>query len=398
MTGERAVYAYAWDVLEAGADAVAAELAAHGLNTLSLASSYHAGKFIRPRGQAGKVVFPDDGTVYFHHRAERYGAVRPQRSRVVADTDPFAMFGARSDLKVNAWTVLLHNTRLGTLHPELVVRNAFGDPYVYSLCPSQPAVREYAVTLCADLADQYPVTGLSLETPGWLPYAHGYHHEFAQVESNPWLMVHLGLCFCDACMAAGHRAGIPMEELKRETAARVAGYLASPVVAPADMAREWLIADFVGNAELAAFQRWRGDVVTSLVEEIRAAVREDARVTIIPSVQRPTASSWSEGTDLAALARAADAIDLCLYEPSPARALADLWDARRRVGPDATLRAILRPGPPDMESGAQAAATVAALRAAGIEDLAFYNYGMLRAHNLGWVRDALATIDKTALS
>ncbi len=30
----------------------------------------------------------------------------------------------------------------------------------------------------ADIADSYPVSGLSLETPGCVPYRHGYHHEF----------------------------------------------------------------------------------------------------------------------------------------------------------------------------------------------------------------------------
>ena len=86
-----------------------------------------------------------------------------------------------SGMAANAWLVLLHNTRLGEAHPEATVENAFGDRYVYSLCPAAPAARRYAVALCADLSDHYPVRGISLETPGFLPYAHGFHHEFALV-------------------------------------------------------------------------------------------------------------------------------------------------------------------------------------------------------------------------
>ena len=38
-------------------------------------------------------------------------------------------------------------------------QNAFGDRYIYSLCPSAPEVREYAVALCKDVTDNYPVIG-----------------------------------------------------------------------------------------------------------------------------------------------------------------------------------------------------------------------------------------------
>lgn len=102
MRGERAVYAYAWDVMEAGVESVAAELTGLGLNTLSLASSYHAGKFIRPRGRSGKVVFPEDGTVYFRPRLERYGHLVPLPHSLVAETDPFAAFSDVRGLALNA--------------------------------------------------------------------------------------------------------------------------------------------------------------------------------------------------------------------------------------------------------------------------------------------------------
>ena len=48
-------------------------------------------------------------------------------------------------IAVNVWMVLLHNTLLGDAYPEAIVANAFGDRYVYSLCPSAPEARDYAV-------------------------------------------------------------------------------------------------------------------------------------------------------------------------------------------------------------------------------------------------------------
>jgi hypothetical protein len=144
--------------------------------------------------------------VYFEPQPALYGELKP-----LAHSDPamrrvLPELVADAQLAVHAWTVLLHNSRLGALHPQYTAHNVFGDGYVYSLCPMHDAVFAYAVNLCRDIAAQ-GVHSLVLETPGWLPYAHGYHHEFAQVRSNVWLDTMLGLCFCDACMAAGRQHG-----------------------------------------------------------------------------------------------------------------------------------------------------------------------------------------------
>jgi hypothetical protein len=51
----RAIYAYAWDLAEAGVPAAVDEFRGLGLNTVTIAGSYHAGKFLRPHGMTGKV-------------------------------------------------------------------------------------------------------------------------------------------------------------------------------------------------------------------------------------------------------------------------------------------------------------------------------------------------------
>jgi hypothetical protein len=178
------MYAYAWDLADEGVPEVVGEVEALGIDTITLAGSYHAGKFLRPHGRNGKVYFPEDGTVYFHADPTRYGAITPVVSSLARDRDVFRELTARRRIAVNAWLVLLHNSRLGDRHPQSTVKNAFGDSYIYSLCPSAPDAREYAVALCTDVTDHYPVSGISLETPGFLPYAHGYHHEFAMVKPN----------------------------------------------------------------------------------------------------------------------------------------------------------------------------------------------------------------------
>jgi hypothetical protein len=249
----RAIYAYAWDVLDAGVAAFVEEIRGLGLNTVTLAGSYHAGKFLRPHGTSGKVYLPEDGTVYFRADPARYGAIKPVPNSMLVERDVFRELCDRGDIAVNAWMVLLHNSRLGALHPDACVRNAFGDGYVYSLCPSAPEARDYAVALCRDVAEAYPVTGLSLETPGFLPYQHGYHHEFALVKPNRWLDAMLGLCFCGHCIGGAEAAGIDAARLQARVAGEIESYLAGDFDLPADMAELIWLADVRAAASSARF-------------------------------------------------------------------------------------------------------------------------------------------------
>jgi hypothetical protein len=388
VTGYRAIYSYAWDLAEAGIPNAVAEFTGLGLDTVTLAGSYHAGKFLRPHGKSGKVYFPEDGTVYFKPDPGRYGAIKPVENSLLRDGDVMRDV-CEGPLQVNAWMVLLHNTLLGTRHPEATTANAFGDRYVYSLCPSHPAARAYAIGLALDVTESYPVTGLSVESPGFAPYAHGFHHELALNQPNRWLDAQLGLCFCDHCIAGAAQAGIDAEALKTRVAGDITAYLASDIDFPADMAEAFWLADTRTDGELKAYLDWRCDVVTSLVAEIRNTIRKDATLAIIPSVARPTGGAWYEGSDLGALAKAAGVIEACFYEPSAARVKADLFDVRRRLGDRGTLRGILRPAWPDLANKADFLAAVTALTDGGVSGLAFYNWGHLRKANLAWIAEAM---------
>ncbi len=388
---ERALYAYPWDVAGRGARGFTDQALALGMNSVTIAASYHAGKFLRPHARNGaRVVFPEDGVTYFNPSSQ-YGEVRarphsdPAMRRVIDD------LLADGRLRVNAWTVLLHNSRLGELHPAYTARNAFGDGYVYSLCPMQPKVFEYAVLLACDAAAQ-GVHNVILETPGWLPYAHGYHHEFSQVRSNAWLDAMLGLCFCDACMARANALGIDAEALRASVAERIDGYLSGPTDANVQQAQAWLAASAAVPA-FAAYTRMRQHRVSELVAAIRAAMPAHVGLGVIPTVQRPTSSCWLEGSDLAALAGACDFLEVPFYEPNAAQVHADAQATIKAMQGKGALRAILRPGPPDLADGAELAPALEGLNALGINDISFYNYGLLRSARLDALGAALARFD-----
>jgi hypothetical protein len=393
--GYKAIYAYAWDLAETGVSEALDRFLALGLDTVTIAGSYHAGKFLRPHGK-GKVYFPEDGTVYFKANPERYGAITPVPNSMLAERDLLRELTNQGRLATNVWLVLMHNTRLGTQHPQSAVANAFGDRYIYNLCPSAPDARAYAIGLARDVTASYPVSGVSLETPGFLPYAHGFHHEFALNRPNRWLDSQLGLCFCDHCQVGAKRAGIPVEALRQQVAGDIEAYLSSDVDFPADMAEAFWLADTRTDGALKAFLDWRCTVVTSLVQEIRQAVRKDASVGVIPSVARPTGGAFYEGSDLAALAEAAGLIEACFYEAGAARVKADLFDVKRRLRGKGRLRGIVRPSFPDLDTKSEFLAAMRALGEGGVSEVAFYNWGHIRDANLNWIAEGLAAMESAA--
>ena len=385
----KAIYAYAWDLAEEAVLQATRQFRALGLDTVTIAGSYHAGKFLRPKSKTGKVYFPEDGTVYFHPDPSRYGEIKPRQNSLLREKDVLRELTETPDIATNAWMVLLHNTPLGMAHPDATVCNAFGDRYVYSLCPAAPAARAYATALASDVADNYAISGMSLESPGFAPYVHGYHHEFALMKSTRWLESQLGLCFCKHCLAGARAAGVDAARLKVQVAEDVGAYLDTDVDFPGDMAEAFWLADTRSDGALKAFLDWRCAIVTSLVAEIRAAVRPGVNVAIIPSVARPTGGAWYEGSDLAALAEGAGILEACFYEPTPMRIKSELFDLRRRLRGKGKLRAILRPSHPDIDNRAAFVEACRALAQGDVKEVAFYNYGHLRAANLGWIADAL---------
>ena len=389
----KAIYTYAWDLAEEGVSKAVGQFEALGLDTVTIAGSYHAGKFLRPHGRAGKVYFPEDGTVYFKANPARYGAIKPVANSLLSSQDVLRELTSQQGMKTNVWLVLLHNTLLGSAHPDSAVSNAFGDRYIYNLCPSAPDARAYAIGLAQDVTETYPVSGLSMETPGFLPYAHGFHHEFALNRPNRWLDSQLGLCFCPHCLKGAKAAGINAARLKTQVAEDVSAYLASDLDYPADMAEAFWAADTRTDGDLKAYLDWRCTVVTSLVRDIRGAVRKDVDVAVIPSVARPTGGAWYEGSDLAALADATGIIEACFYEPGATRVKADLFDIRRRLRGKGHLRGIVRPAFPDLETKGEFLAAMQALGAGGVSEVAFYNWGHLRSANIGWIADGLRALE-----
>ena len=384
------MWTYPWDVLDLGLDTVARDLRERaGLNGISLATSYHAGRFLQPRSPRRKSYFPEDGTIYFHPTPSRWSdaAIRPKVADLLAEGDVLRALvdgRDRTGLAVQCWTVCLHNTRLGMLHPRACTRNAFGDPNFFSLCPSNPDARAYAVTLVADLTATYKPDIVELETIGFMGFAHGYHHEKDGVGLTAEDDFLLSLCFCDACLTRAAAAGVDGAAARRTVQHWVVEACERPVPAP-----RWPYfpahgpEQFAGAPEVEAYVRWRAEPITSLAREIRAHADPAARIHVLD-----IDDGWLSGCDLSALAAATDGVTLCVYDRPPHAVAAGVAKARAAMPPDRELRAGLRLFHPEVASAQDVAARAQAAIGAGASGINFYNYGLVPAARLDWVRAA----------
>ncbi|WP_127902224.1 hypothetical protein [Solirhodobacter olei] len=375
------MYLYPWDLREDGADLIAQRLAAAGATGVALSASYHSGKFVRPHGQ-DKVVFPEGNTTYFRPDPRRYRRLVPEQAAMSRDFDSFrALAEGAPELSVTAWTIGLHNSRLGRLHPELAAQTVYGGPLVNSLCPSQPEVRHYLGALCADTAAQPGVCEIALEAPGWQAFRHGYHHEFELIELPEPVQVMLGTCFCAACTERARGAGLDLGRLARRTRAELDAFFADGTPPPTDPRTD---------AEWRALVDWRGATVAELATEVRAGLPAGVALAVIPTVQSPNSLCWTEGSDLSRLGRAADRLEVPAYQSGVAAILADAAEVVRAAGTEADTGFILRPTWPNLTDAAQVAEAVRGLRGLGASSISFYNYGHMRLQSLDWIAAALS--------
>ncbi|AZO12595.1 MULTISPECIES: hypothetical protein [unclassified Mesorhizobium] len=388
------MWTYPWDIQDLGQETVERDIAQRaGLNMISLATSYHAGRFLQPRSPRRKAYFPEDGTIYFKPTATRWAdlAIQPKVADVISEGgDVLDALVRRRDAggpAISCWTVCLHNTRLGMRHPEAVTRNAFGDANYYNLCPSHPHARAYVRALVADISHSYRPNRIELESPSFMGFAHEYHHEKDGVGLTPEEDFLLSLCFCPSCLERAAKAGANGEAARKlvrqwiaETCERAVPERRFPDF-PAgglDLFRPW--------PELHAYLLWRFEPVTSLVAELREATHPATKVVIIDLKE-----GWLGGCDLAALGKVCDGAILCAYDMQ-ADGVAELMAAgRAALGAEKFLGTGYRLFYPEMPGPEVLAAKVKPARTPGADGINFYNYGLVPAARLDWVKAAVST-------
>ncbi|GAB3432559.1 hypothetical protein [Actinophytocola sediminis] len=207
-------HAYPWDVL--GDPSFTDRARAAGVSTVAIAAAYHSTRAATPLHPDHQLVHARYAALYRPVREQvwRSRRLRPLAPDWVSTSDSFGVAAdavRAAGLRVSAWVVLTHNTRLGTEFPDLAVVNCFGEPYPYALCPSWPEVREYAATLAKEAAAD--ADEVSLEACGQLGLTHLSHHEKTDGAFSPAVERWLSVCCCAACRAAWTARGLDASEV-----------------------------------------------------------------------------------------------------------------------------------------------------------------------------------------
>jgi len=240
-----------------------------GITTLYLASAYHAGFFLQSHNPVHKLCLVEDGSVYFHPRAEVYGSVKPAVAQIAAETDWFEAVSKRLErfsLRLSAWTVCMHNSRIGEAHPDLAVEDAFSNLHPYALCPSHPDVRRYIRALISDLT-RYSLTSILLEAFRYLDVVHGCHHERWSIPLPPLERSLLGLSFCPTDMKAAGDVGIDSNHVRKEVKAHLERFFLSYPKLPRKFPRRQEEFDFQ-LPELKAYRECLVSTMDSLLSEV----------------------------------------------------------------------------------------------------------------------------------
>ena len=402
-------WVFPWDIEDDGIDRFAARLEELGVTSASPSVLYHSGRALLPRARQQKVrLLGGPGANY------PFESLEAPFAGMESDSAPRSgrrfwqgLAEALSDrgIRLNAWAMPMHGSELGRRLPLGVVRNCFGNPYSYALCPSHPQARRFAESMVGELARSRIFGAIQLESVGYLGYRHFHHHEAEYVGHGPLEELFLSLCFCDACTAGARREGISILEL-RESISR-------------DLERRWrddvwsvgtedVRETLAANDDLQALISYRQATVASLVASLAEQChRESTELHCFSAIFPPTLehSTWIEGTDFAAWARVLDRLIVFGYTAGgPGAAKVDEGWTRSeleyvgRYFDPSRVNVVLNLAPQYLATVDDARRRFSTISQMGFRDLSITNYGMTSETRLDWVPELREILDAPASS
>ncbi len=377
------MWTYLWDIVDEGYDTPLQLMKQNGLTHVSLASAYHAGRFLLPHNPRRKIYFLEDGTVYFQPTPSRYATVKPILNSYVKEGHHVVSVrkeAEREGLGLNAWVVACHNTPLGTAYPSIACVNAFGDPMPHNLCPSSADLRHYLKAVVRDLSDQ-GVQRIEVEAMQFQGFTHGVHHEREGIALSPAYKFLLGLCFCRSCFERS-KGIVDLVPVQRYTRKSLEDLFADPPSAPALNTLADLPQDL-----FAPLMQWRKDVVVSLAEELQAAVAVSSTV-LRPLVSFDPTAREMVGMDVARVAAITGGVLMPGYLKDGPTLRAPLGEVQKLAAGKQVIVGF-QVGLPESGGKAEFLSRLSTAREMGIRDFNFYNYGFIPLENLQWISEGV---------
>jgi hypothetical protein len=377
------MWIYLWDLVDEGYDDVLQRLREHGLTSVSLATAYHAGKFLAPHNPKRKVVFLEDGTVMFRPQTSLYGRLSPLVNSLATaghDVHEARRETERKGLQLRSWTVCCHNTPLGTAHPDVVTRTVFDDPVYHNLCPSNDDVRQYLRSLVKDIAS-HGVDLIELEALQFQGYTHGFHHEREGMTLTAATRFLLGLCFCNACRRRAREAHLDFLPLHHFTRNALEEFFRDPE----SVSSRYSSIDDLPTDLLEPFLQWRRGVVGSLLEDLHesaGAVPLRQMMSVDPTAWKPVS------VDPAASAGVTGGLLALGYVKDGAALTAPLKRLQTLISGNA-LTLGFQVGMPESGGKTEFSDRMRVAKGLGVTSFNFYNYGLIPLSRLQWISEAL---------
>lgn len=379
------MWIYLWDIVDEGYEQVFRNLTENGLTSISLATAYHAGKFLEPHNPKRKVVFPEDGTVYFSPKQSLYGKLHPKVNSLVLaghSLESVQKVAHKWGMKTRSWVVCCHNTLLGTSHPDITSEDAFGDRLYHNLCPTNHDVRKYLRTLVVDIAS-HGVDTIELEALQFQGYTHGFHHEREGIELTQAARALLGFCFCPPCLSSAKLAGVDLVSLREFTRQKLESYFGDPKKGATELSN----VDTIHPELIEPFLEWRESVVQSLLADLMT-VAGDTKLRQLINVD-PLARRMAS-VDAAASAKTAGGV-LALGYVKDGASLREPLNALHSLVGDAEITLGLQLGLPESGGRKEFLDKMSVAREIGIHSFNFYNYGFVPLDNLKWIKEAVTS-------
>lgn len=396
------VYCLPTDIIGEGAAPVLANLAHRaGTDGAVVAAKYHASRDVYPHNPRWKVATLAPGVFYRPVPGSGNVAIAPVASPTAEGRDVLGEVmnvAHEIGIKVSAWAVVLHDDTIGPDHPAVQV-NCWGDGSAGVLCPAHPDARAYALSVVADLVG-YGVDSLRLESAHYHGIRHGHHHERFLEDHGSVALWLLGLCFCSHCRAAAEEQGVAVERLQSTVRRWLAeSFEHAPPKLPLSLAS---LGHLFGD-EVVRYVKVRQDVVSSLVATaVELARGAGVPVTFVDTTlatagRDPGAEDtglaadrgWVNGIDIRGLASCEAQVEVTGYVASLSRLVAEVAAYRSALPVPSRLSVVLRPGLPDSATLYDLVDKLVAVRRAGADEIAFYNYGIYRLSALDRIREAM---------
>lgn len=381
------VWAYPWALGE-DTEATLTALADDGVDGVSVASHYHSIRTLTPQADADRFV-ANPGGCYFDP-GERFDGLKidPPVNEVAGRRESLGHIADAADaagLSLTAWTVCLHNSRLGSENPAYQVESAFGHEHDHALCPSNPEVRRYFAAVAGAAADR-GADRIGLESIGYPSAFHGhgtiFGHDKNQALASPAEELLYSQCFCDACR---ERAGFDIDA----AASLVREYCEAALATPEDTVPS-LAALTDEESLLAELFAFRADTIESLVAEMADAAGDAGLVYYASAgLGRDPEDGWPAGVRLERLTDHLDRVVSLCYTDDPAVArerVAAFRDALEDTG--VAVDAALSLDPEFVPNRDVWHAIYDAATAELSGELLVYNHSLLTDEHREWLADA----------